>query len=40
MGVVTVRSKEPSPDCYYCKRIRGKGDAADVWRYIKEGVIL
>ncbi len=40
MGVVTVKSEEPAPDCYYCKGIRGKGDAADVWRYIREGMIL
>jgi len=40
MGVVTAKSEEPAPNCYYCKGIRGKGDSADVWRYIREGVIL
>ena len=40
MGVVTVKSEEPAPNCYYCKGIRGKGDAADVWRYVREGVLL
>jgi len=40
MGVVTVKSEEPTPNCYYCKGIRGKGDAANTWRYIREGLIL
>ncbi len=35
-GIVTVSINEPAPDCYYCKGIRGKGDAADVQRYLSE----
>lgn len=27
--------EDPAADCYYCKGIRGKGDAANVQRYIK-----
>ena len=38
MGRVTINTDEPAPDCYYCKEIRGKGDEADVQRYLKEGV--
>ena len=37
-GIVTVSKDEPSPDCYYCKNIRGRGDEADVQRYIRDGV--
>lgn len=33
-GIVTVTNQEPASDCYYCKGIRGKGDAANVQRYI------
>ena len=40
MGIVTVKNAEPAPSCYYCKGIRGKGDAADVWRYVREGLPL
>jgi len=28
----------PLPDCYYCAAVRGKGDGADVERYIRDGV--
>lgn len=37
-GKVTVSTDEPAVDCYYCKGLRGKGSAADVQRYVKEGV--
>lgn len=37
-GVVTVVSDAPAPDCYYCANVRGRGDAADVYRYITSGV--
>jgi hypothetical protein len=39
-GIVTVTKEEPFPDCYYCKGVRGKGDAADVQRYLKSGITL
>ena len=35
---VTVGTDEPFPDCYYCKSLRGKGLAADVERYINQGI--
>lgn len=40
MGRVAGPSDETAPvaNCYYCKGIRGKGDAADVQRYVREGV--
>ena len=34
-GIVTVVTDAPDPDCYYCSGIRGKGDKANVQRYIK-----
>jgi hypothetical protein len=37
-GKPTASTDEPIPDCYYCKGIRGRGDAADLQRYIREGV--
>ena len=37
-GKVTVSTNEPVPDCYYCKRLWGTGDRADVQRYVREGV--
>lgn len=37
-GRLTVSVDAPAPDCYYCKGIRGRGDAADVQRYIREGI--
>ena len=37
-GKVTMSSDEPLPGCYFCKGIRGKGDEADVQRYLREGV--
>lgn len=27
----------PSPDCFYCRNLRGQGDAADLLRYVREG---
>lgn len=37
MGRLTVPSEKPALDCYYCKAVRGRRDAADVWRYIRAG---
>lgn len=37
-GKVTVSADRPMPDCYYCARIRGLGDSADVQRYLRAGV--
>ena len=37
-GKVTVPQDPPRADCYYCQGIRGRSDAADVKRYIREGV--
>ena len=37
MGIVTRDTDVPHFDCYYCKTVRGKGPAADVERYIREG---
>jgi hypothetical protein len=37
MGRLTAPAEEPAPDCYYCKGIRGRGAAADVERYVREG---
>lgn len=38
-GVFGVRPDRspPPPDCYYCKELRGHGDAADLLRYVREG---
>ena len=36
-GIVSQRP-EVRPDCYYCKGLRGHREAADVERYIREGV--
>lgn len=38
MGTVGATRESPPPDCYYCKRVRGRGDAADVQRYVRAGV--
>ena len=38
MGRFTRSTEPPAPDCYYCKSIRGRGAAADVQRYVREGV--
>ncbi len=37
-SVVTVIADEPAPDCYYCRGIRGRGDAVDVQHYLRAGV--
>ena len=37
-GKVSSSTDEPAPGCYYCKGLRGKRDAADVQRYVREGV--
>lgn len=37
-AVVTVSKDAPGPDCYYCKGLRGRGDAVDVQRYIRNDV--
>ncbi len=37
-GKVVVSVDPPAPDCYYCNSIRGRGDTADVMRYIREGI--
>ena len=34
-GIVSVAGDDPSPDCYYCYGIRGKGPETDVWRYAR-----
>lgn len=38
-GKVVVSIDQPASDCYYCKDVRGKGDSADVQRYIRAGVM-
>ena len=35
MGVVTTPTPNPDSDCYQCSAIRGKGQEADVQRYIR-----
>jgi len=37
MGRPTQQDPISPEDCYYCKAIRGKGEAANVGRYIQEG---
>jgi len=37
-GVVGVLKDAPMPDCYYCRGIRGRGNAVDVQRYIRARV--
>jgi molybdopterin/thiamine biosynthesis adenylyltransferase len=34
-GIVNKSVDEPSPDCYYCKQVRGRRENADVDRYWK-----
>lgn len=38
LGGVFTNNDEPHPDCYYCHGIRGTKAAADVQRYLREGV--
>lgn len=33
-GIVTKSTDEPSPDCYYCSGMRGKGEEIDMYRYV------
>lgn len=40
MGRLTTPAQLPDADCYYCKRVRGQGDAADVQRYLREGIVV
>jgi molybdopterin/thiamine biosynthesis adenylyltransferase len=37
-GKVTVSNDVPREDCYYCKGIRGNGDATDPTRYVRERI--
>ena len=37
-GKVTVSTDDPLPDCYYCKGLWGRGDHADVQRYIQTSI--
>lgn len=37
-GKVTERTNPPTPDCYYCKGLRGSGEQADVQRYVRAGI--
>lgn len=34
LGTVSKRTDEPGPNCYFCQGLRGKGDAAQLERYI------
>lgn len=34
-GIVNISMDEPSPDCYYCKQVRGRRENAEVDRYWK-----
>ena len=40
MGRLTTPAQLPDADCYYCKVVRGQGDAADVQRYLREGIVV
>ncbi len=35
LGTVTKRTDNPLPNCYLCKGLRGKGDAAELERYFE-----
>ena len=37
-GILTTPSDPPLEDCYYCKTLYGKGEVAQVERYIRQGV--
>ena len=37
-GIVTVVTVASDLDCYYCSEIRGKGDDADIGRYLKVAI--
>lgn len=34
MGIVSLENDDPAPDCYYCKGIRGKKEAINIYRYL------
>jgi len=36
LGIVNVNTDNPMPDCYYCKKIRGRAEDANVDRYYKQ----
>lgn len=38
LGIITTSRDKPQPNCYYCKEIYGKGEAADAERYLRSGV--
>ena len=38
MGPMAVPAPPLSPDCYYCKAIRGQREGSNVERYIAAGV--
>lgn len=38
VGKVVVSADYPGSDCYYCNSVRGRGDTADVKRYIRESI--
>jgi len=38
LGTVLLSRDDPPADCYYCKALWGRGDEADVQRYIRAGV--
>ena len=40
MGRLTNSQDDPPPDCFYCKVVRGRGDEADVQRYLRANVGL
>jgi len=37
MGIVSVESGDPAPDCYYCTGIRGKREVVNIYRYLHGG---
>lgn len=39
-GGVSVKTDGPEPDCYYCVGLWGKGETADVQRYLRSGISL
>ncbi len=38
LGKMTTPTDPPMPNCYYCQTVRGRGKAADVEHYIRDGV--
>lgn len=39
-GGINASTDKPDDDCYYCKAVWGKGDAANVQRYLQAGIKL